>query len=365
MRDTVLLSVHNLTWSAAGKKVLDVPSFEIRQGEVTALIGPNGAGKSSLLKMLALLEKPDAGEIHYRDTLVADKPLAIRRTMAMVFQEPLLLAGSVYKNVAQGLNYRGLDRHETDRRVRHWLEAFGIAHLEKRNQKYLSGGEAQRVSLARAMAVEPEILFLDEPFAALDQPTRQSLAEDIGRVIRGRGIAAVFVTHNAEELSLFTDRICVMNQGSLIQQGTPDEIFTKPSNRVTASLVGVENIIQGRVIGTTDPNGQLMIEVGPNRIAATTAEPLTQDTPVHLFVRPEAILPAAEGHQVNRLSGVIRKTVSLGSQYKLVVDCDGPWIVLVSKGTHAQNDVRPGQPFSFVVPPDRIHVVVNDSSGNL
>jgi tungstate transport system ATP-binding protein len=358
MNENILLSVKNLTWSAAGKRVLDVPSFEIRQGEVTALIGPNGAGKSSLLKMLALLEKPDLGEIRYRDILVADKRLAIRRTMAMVFQEPLLLAGSVYKNVSQGLCYRGLDRHETDRRVRHWLEVFGIAHLEKRNQKYLSGGEAQRVSLARAMAVEPEILFLDEPFAALDQPTRQSLAEDIGRVIRSRGIAAVFVTHNAEELSLFTDRICVMHQGRLVQEGSPEDIFTRPSNRVTASLVGVENVIPGCVAGGTDPQGRQVIQVGPHRLTAAVANRLIPGTPVQLFVRPEAILPASDGNPVNSLFGVIEKTVSLGSQYKLVVECNGPWIILVSKGTHALNDVRPGRPFNFQVSPDRIHVIV-------
>lgn len=356
MKPDVLVSVRDLVWQKSGRTILNIPQFEIRANEVTALIGPNGAGKSSLLKILAFLEQPDAGEIQFREQPVVDQHLAIRRKMAMVFQEPLLLSGSVYRNVAQGLLYRGYGKKEIEQRVHHWLDAFGIAHLVKRNQKYLSGGEAQRVSLARALAVEPEILFLDEPFAALDQPTRQSLAEDIGRVIRERQIAAVFVTHNVEELSLFTDRICVMDQGVLVQSGSPEDIFNRPANPTTARLVGVENILPGRILGPGHQADYQAIEV-QSLTLQTEHRGLAAGTGVHLYIRPEAILPADGTAKINTFSGIIEKTVSLSSQYKLVVQCGFPLTILVSKGTHALQDVRPGCEIRFHLPPDKIHLV--------
>lgn len=356
MMPDALMSVKNLRWSRSDRVILDVPEFSIRSNEVVALIGSNGAGKSSLLKMLALLEKPDCGEIFFKNSPVTDRPLATRRKMAMVFQEPLLLSGSVFKNVAQGLVYRGLPGSEITRRVHAALSDFGIAHLARRNQKHLSGGEAQRVSLARAMVVEPEILFLDEPFAALDLPTRQSLAEDIGRVIRQREIAAVFVTHNAEELSLFTDRICIMEKGVLIQEGSPEAIFNRPASHVAARLVGVENILSGILLGPTATQGYQKVQVGPHQWIVP-GPTLQSGTPVDLYIRPEAILPATDANFPNTFTGKIAKTISLSSQYKLVIECGFPVTILVSKGIHALQDVKPGQDFRFHVPPDRIHVI--------
>jgi len=356
MTPDVLMLVNNLRWTRSDRIILDVPDFSIRPNEVIALIGANGAGKSSLLKMLALLEKPDSGEIYFKNVPVTDRPLAIRRKMAMVFQEPLLLSGTVFKNVAQGLLFRGLPRTVIAQRVHAALSDFGIAHLANRNQKHLSGGEAQRVSLARAIVIEPEILFLDEPFAALDLPTRQSLAEDIGRVIRQREIAAVFVTHNAEELSLFTDRICIMEKGILIQEGSPEDIFNRPANRVAARLVGVENCLSGTIHGPADRQGYQNVQVGPHLWIAPGPD-IKPGTPVDVYVRPEAILPAADVNYPNTFTGKITKTISLSSQYKLVIECGFPVTVLVSKGTHALHDVKPGQDFHFHVPPDRVHLV--------
>ena len=357
MTPDVLMSVQNLRWVRSDRIILDVPEFSIQPNEVIALIGANGDGKSSLLKMLALLEKPDSGEITFRNVTVSDRPLVVRRRMAMVFQEPLLLSGSVFKNVAQGLVFRGLPRSVIAQRVHAALSDFGIAHLSRRNQKHLSGGEAQRVSLARAMVIEPEILFLDEPFAALDLPTRQSLAEDIGRVIRQRGISAVFVTHNAEELSLFTDRICIMEKGMIIQEGSPEEIFNRPANRVAARLVGVENSLSGTIHGPADRQGYQNVQVGPHQW--TVPGPALQPgIPVDLYIRPEAILPATDSDFANTFTGKIAKTISLNSQYKLVIECGFSVTVLVSKGTHALHDVKPGQEFRIHVPPDRVHVAV-------
>jgi tungstate transport system ATP-binding protein len=145
--------------------------------------------------------------------------------MAVVFQEPLLLNTTVYENVATGLKLRGVPRQEIKKRVDRWLELLGIAHLAGRRSHQLSGGEAQRVSLARAFALEPNVLFLDEPFSALDFPTRLSLLNELDRLLKDTGIAAIFVTHDFSEVPYLTDRVAVLKNGRLVKTGTFEEIF--------------------------------------------------------------------------------------------------------------------------------------------
>lgn len=348
-----MISVQNLKWSKANHKILDIPAFSIRKHEVIALIGPNGAGKSSLLRILALLQHPDSGDLYFNGSLVQGNVLVHRRRIAMIFQEPLLLAGSVYKNVAQGLHYRGMKKDEIRQRVNYWLESFGIAHLIDRNQKTLSGGEAQRVSLARSLAIEPDILFLDEPFAALDQPTRVTLASEIGHIIRSRGLAAVFVTHNAEELSLFTDRICVMDQGCVIQEGSPEEIINRPMNDVTASLVGIENILPGVIEDSHHEIRSVCVNQVSIRFTGQAYEP---GTAVKLYIRPENILLETAESQ-NSFKGIIETASVLNSQYKLRINCGFPLVALVSKGLFNLDQVQPGQQVSVCLPLDKIHVV--------
>lgn len=353
MNNDVILSIRDLTWKANGKSILNIPAFEIKRGEVISLIGPNGAGKSSLLKILGLLQRSDSGELFFEGKPVHGNLLAFRRRMSMVFQDPLLLSGTVYSNVAQGLRFRGVKRNELDERVRYWLDRFRISHLINRSYKNLSGGEAQRVSLARALAVEPEILYLDEPFAALDQPTRYALAEEMGEIIRSRGISAVFVTHNAEELSIFTDRICVMNRGSIVQEGRPEEVFNKPVNEVVAGLVGVENILEG-IAG--DQNNTALIQDIPVEVNMTDVHPGTH---VKLFIRPENILQGNESSR-NNFHGTIEKAISLSSQYKLIVNCGFHLTVLLSKGLYTYEQVKPGSEIDISISPDKIHIVQSD-----
>lgn len=354
MKKDIILSLRGLKWDANGKSILSIPAFEIRRGEVISLIGPNGAGKSSLLKILALLQRPNSGELFFEGSSIDGSPLAFRRRMAMVFQDPLLLSGTVYSNVAQGLRFRRIKRDGIDHRVRYWLERFKISHLIDRNCKNLSGGEAQRVSIAHALAVEPEILFLDEPFAALDLPTRYSLAEEMGDIIRSRGISAVFITHNAEELSVFTDRICVMDRGSIIQEGEPEEVFSRPVNEVVAGLVGVENILEGI---TCDQNNTVLVNGIP--IEANTAG-FCPGTRVKLFIRPENVLNGDQASK-NNFQGTIHKVISLSSQYKLVINCGFKLNVLISKGLYSYEQVKQGNNISIRISPDKIHVVRSDN----
>lgn len=350
MKNDIILSAKDIKWKANGKNILDITEFQIKRGEVISLIGPNGAGKSSFLKILGLLEKPGSGEILLDGQTVKGSPLHLRRRMSMVFQEPLLLSGTVYGNVASGLHFRGIKGSRLDECVMHWLESLNISHIVGRSCRHLSGGEAQRVSLARALAVEPELLYLDEPFAALDQPTRQALVEDMGRIIKELGISAVFVTHNAEELSIFTDRICVMDKGSIVQEGKPEEVFGRPANEVVAGLVGVENIIEG-----TAGNDEGKVLVNNTCIMAHT-DNINPGARVKLFIRPENILCGCYGSE-NNFHGKVEKVISLSSQYKLILNCGFRLIVLLSKGLFSYESIKPGNELDVVIPPDKIHIV--------
>ncbi|MFA7467103.1 MAG: ABC transporter ATP-binding protein [Desulfotomaculaceae bacterium] len=221
-----MLAVKDLLLNRGKKTILQVDEFRLNQGDRVALIGPNGAGKSTFLKTLALLEKPTAGTIFFREHEVNNlNTLSFRRRMAVVFQEPLLLNTSVYNNVAQGLKFRGVDKTDIDRRVHHWLEKLGITGLSNRTPLHLSGGEAQRVNLARAFVLEPEVVFLDEPFSALDFPTRVDLLEKLGELLANTATTALFVTHDFMEIPYLTDNVVVIDGGSVVYRGGVREIM--------------------------------------------------------------------------------------------------------------------------------------------
>ena len=196
-----VIEAENLRVIRGQVEVLDIPSFMLAEQEILSLIGPNGSGKSSLLLTLNGLLKPISGRILFRGREIGpdQEVLDYRRRIALVFQEPLLFDTTVFNNVASGLKFRGMPREEIRTRVMEGLKRFSIAHLAGRSARKLSGGEAQRTSLARALATGPEVLFLDEPFAALDPPTRQSIIQDMEKIIRETGTAVVLVTHDESE----------------------------------------------------------------------------------------------------------------------------------------------------------------------
>ena len=204
------------------------------------MIGPNGAGKSTLLQVLALLQRPSSGQLFFRGEIVNSKNiLSIRRRMAVVFQEALLLDTTVYKNVASGLQIRGHRKKEIDGLVWEWLERLGIRSLAHRPARFLSGGESQRVSLARAFALEPEVLFLDEPFSPLDYPTKKGLIDELRDILQATRISTILVTHDYHEIPVLADSVTVLDRGKVIQSCSQQEIFQKPANDVVASLLGV------------------------------------------------------------------------------------------------------------------------------
>ena len=221
-----LLEIRDLQVIRGRKTVLIVDHLAIARGEVLAVVGPNGAGKSSLMLTLARLIRPKSGQILFNGKATNDESdLTYRRRIALVLQDPLLFDMSVFDNVASGLRFRSVPKKTINATVDQWLERLGIAHLKKRRATELSGGEGQRVSLARALALKPELLLLDEPFSALDPPTRKRLQTELAAVLAETNTTTILITHDLEEATQLGSRMAIFLGGSLRQVGTPDEIL--------------------------------------------------------------------------------------------------------------------------------------------
>lgn len=233
-----MISIRKLLIQRNGRNVLTVDSLDIERGETLAVVGPNGAGKSTLLLALAHLLPLAQGEVLFDGKSLKDlNALEYRRRISFVFQSPLLLDMTVEQNVALGLKFRGTPSEEVRERVSKWIKRLEIETLTKRRAGQLSGGEAQRVSLARAFVLEPELLLLDEPFSALDPPTRSQLIEDLSGLLMEDHRTAIFVTHNLNEAAKLSDRIGVVIGGSLRQVGTAKQIKSKPADETVKAFL--------------------------------------------------------------------------------------------------------------------------------
>ena len=234
-----LLALRNIRVQYGAETVLDLPFINICDREIVAIVGANGAGKSTLVRVMGLLERrPTCGSISFRGKPAApDDYLTLRRRIASVLQAPLLLDDTVYANVALGLKLRAVSREQVEGRLRPWLERLGIVELANRGARTLSGGEARRACLARALVLEPELLLLDEPFSGLDSPSRAVLLPDLQRVLTQTGAAVVIVTHDPREAAALANRTGVLSRGRLLQMASTEEIFSHPaSQEVTAFL---------------------------------------------------------------------------------------------------------------------------------
>ena len=347
MLDTIpILEAKNLEVNRGGAILIRIPSLLIQEGEIFSLIGPNGAGKTTLLQTLSHLLKPFQGEIFFRGNGVESNHsvLEYRRKLAMVFQEPLLFDTTVFKNVTSGLKIRGMKKGEIRNRAMEQLERFGITHLKDRSAKTLSGGEAQRTSLARAFALQPEILLLDEPFSSLDPPTRDSLIDDLEYILQQTRTTAVFATHDRLEALRLSDRIAVMNQGKILQVGSPGEVMNQPVDEFVASFVGVETILSGKVIKRD--GGTFIASVGGKEIEAVGDARLGEN--VVLCIRPEnvtlSIRASQEGTSArNFFSGRIMKVTSLGLYQRVHLDCAFPLVAYVTNRSSEELSLTEGK----------------------
>ena len=244
---------------------LDI-DIEAAPGEVVALLGPNGAGKTTALRALAGLVPLDSGHLAVGDQVWDEPPgtfvAAEDRRVGVVFQDYLLFQHlSALENVAFGLRARGMRRGPARDRATHWLDRVGLVDYARATPRTMSGGQAQRVALARALATDPQVLLLDEPLAALDAGTRLQVRADLAHHLDDYHGHTVLVTHDPLDAMVLADRLVILEQGTVVQQGAPSEVARRPRSEYVANLVGL-NLFRGRGTGTTvtvDSGGELTV----------------------------------------------------------------------------------------------------------
>jgi ABC-type Fe3+/spermidine/putrescine transport system ATPase subunit len=315
--------VEKLT-KAFGKIVaVDSVSLEVADGQLAILLGPSGCGKSTILRCIAGLAESDAGNIYFDDRLVNDVPTA-RRKIGFLFQRLALFPHMrVFDNVAFGLRMQRRPKDEIVRRVKGALALVQLPGFEDRYPRQLSGGQQQRVALARTIVTDPDILLFDEPLSSLDAKLRDELKTEIRRLHRQTGKTTIYVTHDQGEAFAIADKVYVMHDGRVEQEGTPLDLYASPASPFVAAFIGTNNFIPA-VAGPRDPTqaGLIQVDALGHRFPATGAETVREGDPVLLLVRPEDIgvlAAGASGPETNALVGRIAVSTFTGTSTYLEV----------------------------------------------
>ncbi len=312
------VEVANVGKSFAGRTVLSQLDLAIDAGELICLLGPSGCGKTTLLRIIAGFIAPDAGRVRVGGADVTDMAASARR-MGMVFQAYSLFPNmTALENVRFGPRVAGVAKAEQTTRARSLLDMVGLSEHEHKYAHQLSGGQQQRVALARALAVQPQVLLLDEPLSALDAKVRVQLREEIQRIQRETGVTTILVTHDQEEALSIADRVAVMHQGRLLQVDRPAAIYREPADGFVARFIGSGAVLSGVTEGAA-------VRAGGRLLPASAAGAHPAGRAVDLFLRPEhvRIAPMAEAGP-DAVIGEIRGTVFLGAQTRVhMVLADG------------------------------------------
>lgn len=364
---TPLLAVEGLIRAYGERRVVDVDRLELQRGEVLAVLGPNGAGKSTLFRLLLLLERPDAGRVLLEGAAVTPGDERARRRLAGVFQRPHLFSGTVADNLRFGLRATGVPRSEWDDRIRSAVRQLGIAPLVETPVTTLSGGEAQRVALARALVLGPDVLALDEPTANLDVTIRRRFREELGAVMRERAGAVVLITHDPADAFDLADRVAVMEDGRIVQVGTPADLTTAPATPFVAAFTGAELLLDGvvdRVLG----DGTIDVRSGRASLVARSPEGwISEGQAVHVRYRPEdVVLAPAEAPDVsarNRLRMRVRSVTPAGGLMRVRLDGPLTLAALVTRGSADRLGLAPGAEITALIKTAALHVYAPERPG--
>lgn len=356
-----IFSARNLVCKRGDTVVLRVDKFSVPVGETVAVIGPNGAGKSTLLLAIAQLLKPNNGEMYFKGEAIQEQQqLKLRRKIALVLQDPLLINASVFENVALGLRYRKINKKAIRQQVNYWLDRLGIGHLGQRRASQLSGGEAQRASLARAFVLQPDLLLLDEPFGALDAQTRSNLLDEYHALVAEMNLSTVFVTHDLDEALFLGDQVAVILEGEMRQQGPADEIFSAPLDVDIAAFVGVETVIPGVVVDRK--NGLVTMQTKDGYLEAVAD--LQPGQNAYYCLRPEDItlwqqedLPVSSAR--NCLLGKISKLMTQGPLVKVGVDCGFLVTALVTRQSAKEMNLEIGKKVAATFKASAAHLITH------
>jgi ABC-type Fe3+/spermidine/putrescine transport system ATPase subunit len=294
--------------------------LHVKPGEFLTLLGPSGCGKTTTLRMIAGYEMPDAGRIRFGGQDVTHEP-ANRRNIGFVFQNYALFPHlSIFENVAYGLRVRGVDEAEIRRRVGEVLALVGLGGYEQQFSSQLSGGEQQRVALARAIVIRPRVLLFDEPLSNLDAKLRVQMRHEIRGLQRTLGITTVYVTHDQEEAMAVSDRIAVMSGGSVVQEGTAEDLYHRPASQFVAQFVGRVNLVPARV--TSIAGAVAKVAALGSTVDALVVQPgLPPGAAVRLVVRPESIALTASPSDGATLTAIVVSRTFLGEKIEYLLRC--------------------------------------------
>ena len=315
----VAVGVHSVHKHFGHVVALDDVSLEIRRGEFFSLLGPSGCGKTTLLRLIGGFENADYGDIVIDGKSVAGLP-PYRRTTNMIFQHLALFPHmNVFDNVAFGLRMKGMRQAEVDDRIRRALELVQLEGFDRRGIEQLSGGQKQRVAMARALVNDPSVLLLDEPLGALDLQLRLQLQDELRRLHRSLRSTFIFVTHDQGEAMTMSDRIAVMEGGRILQVGSPEEIYERPSTRFVAGFIGHTNLLEATVVEVR-PDGRVVADCSGTRFECPCDHAPDAGTQVSLSLRYEKIevgRAAAGGTDRVHHEGTIVQKTFMGNMVRL------------------------------------------------
>ena len=330
----VILSLAGLSKSFGSTRAVDNNSLTIPEGEFLTIVGPSGSGKSTLVRLLAGLEAPTAGDLFLRGTCITDRP-ANKRPTAMVFQSLALFDHrTVGQNIEFAMKMKGVPPKQRRARAMELLQLVQMPEdYYARPVTQCSGGERQRVALARAFASEPEILFFDEPLSAIDYRLRKTLEVELKELHQRTGRTFVYITHSLEEAMVMSDRIAIMQDGRIVQTGTPAEIYSAPANRFVASFMGEVNLL------TVEPS------IGGEAVFAEIGQPVEAPKGAYAMIRPEALI-LGEGEVSAKLTVTQRLMLGSRTQVHLVSD-NGATLISELPGTASDLEIGTTHVFSF------------------
>lgn len=353
------IRIQDLDYFYGASHILKKINLHIERAEVCALVGPTGAGKTTLLRLIDLLDRPNGGAIYFGERGVAASSrakLQMRRKMSMVFQKPILFNATVFENVAYPLKLRGKTGKAMRQRVMEVLELVSMQRYEKTNARKLSGGETQRIALARAIACGPEVLLLDEPTANLDPLSVEVVENLIMRINQNEKTTVVMSTHNMLQGRHLADKIAVLMRGELIQSGQASAIFQTPESEEVARFVGVENIVRGNVVSSNE--GITCIDVGGQIIEGISRCPVGEK--VHVCIQAENVTlfhtrPASSAR--NFFAGTITLVASSGPLARVELVCPFPLIAIVTKKSAEDMELAIGKKVYASVKATALHII--------